>query len=265
MTQAVEFLSVPEDADLVRINNFAYAESAIGYQLRTDAITIAYPFHDSFVPALPHNKRVLDIGCGTGRDLVTMLDADLHPFGLEPCREMRTLAKRRLAEFVKQQADPTGYLFQKGYEGRTVNDVINGMVISGTMQALPVGKRREFDEESYDGLWAVTSLQHLPAELLPQFLVEGRELLVPGGLLYVKTRAPFDGQTRDQYACLQTSHENGRDFTRFFQYYDPQEFLDILVRHGFEILRHSEEDGRIQYRSIVNGVQGYKFWVLAKK
>jgi len=268
--QGVGFDPLPTDFDShstpVQINNLAYNSKAKGYEGRTDSLSIAHPF-DEFQAALPLN-RVADLGCGPGRDLDYMLSVGLQVVGVDPSAAMRQLAQKRLTEHIAEQANPIAYLRERGYNQDTVEAAVASMTCNGTMDTLPVGKEG-FAPGSFGGLWVVTSLQHLPPVLLSDFLSPAQELLTESGQFYIKTRAPFEGQPPELYECLQTSGENeGGSFTRYFAYYEPEQLIGALEEQGFNITQtshHPENSARIDYPSIVNGIDGFKFWVLAEK
>ena len=267
--QGVGFDPLPADFDPrvtpIQINNLAYNSKAKGYEGRTDSLSIAYPF-DDFRTALPLN-RIADLGCGPGRDLEYMLSVGLQVVGVAPCVVMCQLAQKRLVEHILEKNDPSAYLYARGYNQDTIEAAVASMIFNGTMDNLPVGEEW-FAPGSFGGLWAVTSLQHLPPTLLPEFLCSAKKLLAKSGQLYIKTRATFDGQPPELYECLQTSGENeGGSFTRYFAYYKPKQLISVLEKHGFKITRasrHPQDSARIEYPSIVNGIEGYKFWVLAE-
>lgn len=247
-----------------KVNMEAYARLAAAYQARTDVLPIADPF-DDFAKVLSLN-RIMDVGCGPGRDVETILQKGHKVVGIDLSKEMLQLARQRLDAFLQQQEDPLGFLRARGYESKSIDGVLDAMFFQATMQGMPIG-RPGFEVESYGGLWAVTSVQHLPYAQLPKFLANASALLAPKGVLYVKTRAPFDNQPKDLLECLETSSENqGLPFTRFFAYYVPSDFLNSLEQAGFSVVRTSKgPDGRIQYPSTNSGERGYKFWVIAQK
>ncbi|MEK6837945.1 MAG: class I SAM-dependent methyltransferase [Nanoarchaeota archaeon] len=250
--------------DPIKVNAEAYNRLAIDYRTRTGSIDIAYPF-DDFAKMLPV-KRVMDVGCGPGRDVLTILQKGHQVVGVDISAEMLRLGRERVAQFLKELKDSGGFLRERGYTEKSIDDVLGAMFHHAAMENFPIG-RPGFEKGSYGGLWAVTSVQHVQRTQLPAFLSQASELLVPKGVMYVKTRAPFDNHPEDLLECLETSSENqGQTFTRFFTYHKPEHLLNSLEEANFSVMRTSKgADGRIQYPSTNSGEQGYKFWIIAKK
>lgn len=104
----------------------------------------------------PH--RILDLGCGPGRDLMTFRVLGHDPVGLDGC-----------AEFVRMARAHSGceVLHQNFFE-------------------LTLGGR------SFDGVFANASLFHLPQALMPRVLAELRGCLRAGGVLFCSNPRSFE-------------------------------------------------------------------------
>ena len=98
---------------------------------------------------LPSPAKILDCGCGSGRDTKTFLDLGYDVFGIDGSEELCRLASE--------------------YTGREV-------------------VCRQFSDieyiKEYDGIWACASLLHLPIQELTAILDKLRRALKPGGVLY---------------------------------------------------------------------------------
>jgi len=94
--------------------------------------------------------RILDLGCGPGRDLLTLRDLGHAPVGLDGC-----------AAFVKMAREHSGceVMEQSFFE-----------------LALP--------SAAFDGIFANASLFHVPRATLPRVLRELCDALAPGGALF---------------------------------------------------------------------------------
>ena len=106
-----------------------------------------------FRGALPSDaQRVLDAGCGSGRDLCWMLERGLEVVGGD-------LSVALLA--TARQSAP------------------GGRVVRLDLQRLPLA------DGSFGGAWACASLLHLPRRQLPLALAELARVLQPGGALFL--------------------------------------------------------------------------------
>jgi SAM-dependent methyltransferase len=116
---------------------------------------------DAFLGALAPGARILELGCGDGRDSETMLARGFDVDPTDGCGAMAREAEARL--------------------GRPVRVM-------------------RFDEldaaEAYDGVWANACLLHAPRPALPEVLSRVFEALKPGGL-HVATFKAGDAEGRD--------------------------------------------------------------------
>lgn len=133
--------------------------------------TIAVDFkktQDKFLAVL-HGKKVLDFGCGSGRDTKYFLEAGLEVDATDGSQELCKSASTYTGIQVKQM------LFQ------------------------------ELDEvEKYDGIWACSSILHLPKVELKPVLEKMFRALNPNGVIYTSFKyGDFEGI------------RNGRFFTNF--------------------------------------------------
>ncbi len=125
-----------------------YEQIAGDYQQRHMAFKSAEA-HQRFTAALPPPARVLEIGCGPGRDATMLQAGGYRVVALDPAWAMLELAQPSGAACV--QAD-----------GRAVP------ILAG----------------SVDGVWASAALLHLPRLELAIALTEIRRVLRPDGVLY---------------------------------------------------------------------------------
>lgn len=100
--------------------------------------------------------RIVDIGCGSGRDLVAFAAAGHRPVGIEPCAELVRIARGRGAEVV-----------HAGFEELT----------RGT-GLLPASFA-----DGADGIFCLASLFHMALTEIPRILRALRAILRPAGVL----------------------------------------------------------------------------------
>ena len=125
-----------------------------------------------FAGLLPPGGRVLDVGCGAGRDLLSLRAAGLLPYGLERSRSLAAIAR--------------------GLSGLAVE----------------VGDLREppYEPASFDGVWAMASLLHLERGETVSALRGLGGLLRPGGVLFASVKRGC-GRVRDDEGRWFTLHD----------------------------------------------------------
>ncbi len=104
---------------------------------------------DKFVSYLPKNARVLDAGCGSGRDSKAFLDLGFDVISFDASKEMC----KRASEYI----------------GREVRN----------MRFEDMSFANEFD-----GIWASATLLHVPMTELPGIMKKMNEALNNGGIMY---------------------------------------------------------------------------------
>jgi SAM-dependent methyltransferase len=103
--------------------------------------------------------QVLDVGCGSGRDVVAFESDGHRALGIEPCSKFVRIARTKHAEVVQADAEAL-MLDEESAERRLLAD------------AAP-----------FDGIFCLASLFHVPRDRLPRVLAALRSRLRPGGVL----------------------------------------------------------------------------------
>lgn len=138
--------------------------------------------------------RILDLGCGPGRDLVTFRDQGHEPTGLDGAEQFCVMARRL-----------------SGCE-----------VLHQDMLEL------DLPGSHYDGVFANASLFHVPTAELPEVLARLWEALVPGGVLFSSNprgdnREGWQGERYGAYHDYDrwTAVVSSCGFTELEHYYRP--------------------------------------------
>lgn len=137
-----------EPVDPVLISVAAYSADPISYARRYEDHLLDRPTR--FASLLPPGARILDLGCGPGRDLRLFTDAGHSPLGVELNPSFVAMATR------------------------------HGDVIEADIRSV----RSLFSPHSFDGIWAQSSLVHLSRAETEQLLDDAESLLKPHGLFY---------------------------------------------------------------------------------
>ena len=135
------------------------------------ANTISVDFkstQDKFLDKL-QGKRILDFGCGSGRD--------------------------------------TKYFLEKGYEVEAVDGSAELCKAASRYTGIPIRQMlfQELEEQNrYDGIWACSSILHLPKKELKPVILKMLDALCSNGIIYTSFKyGEFEGE------------RNGRFFTDF--------------------------------------------------
>ena len=126
-----------------------YETNAQLYAEQTRGIGLAH-LYAPFLNTVPKGGKILDIGCGAGRDLKHFTEEGFHAVGIEPSKKLAAMA----SEF------------------------------SGCKVVVSMVQDIRF-VEVFDGVWACASLIHLPRHKLPDALEKIFFALKPLGVLFV--------------------------------------------------------------------------------
>lgn len=158
--------------------------------------------------ALLPGRKVIDIGCGAGRDAAVFVACGYDYTGIDLSQGMLKAATERVPQGVFRQMD-----FYK----------------------------LDFADGVFDGFWAAASFLHVPKKDIDVVLQEARRVIKSVGIGFIalkeKTQLDEGMIHEDRYGGI----------SRYFAFYTPAEFQKILQRNGFEVLKtgtHREGDER---------------------
>lgn len=157
---------------------------------------VSSPIQPYFASAFKACGRILDVGCGSGRDLQALLSDGFDAYGIEPADAMRD--RIRLDNPV---------LAQRIYAGS-----LPGLVLAD----LP-------PSAAFDGILCSAVLMHIPAADLLESLINLRELLTVGGRLLISVPANRDD--------LGDDHRDA--YGRLFLPLEPERLQLLLSQLGF--------------------------------
>jgi SAM-dependent methyltransferase len=131
-------------------------------------------------------SRILDLGCGSGRDMRFFGQRGYLAIGLDFSAPLAASARR----FSEQE------------------------VVVGSFRRLP------FKNNSFDGIWSIASLLHIPRTIISDVLIEIHRVLRPGGI-FISSIKLGSGQHQDQDGKL-------------FVYYSVDAWSEIVEGAGFK-------------------------------
>ncbi len=158
---------------------------------------------EHFQQSFDKNGKVLDIGCGSGRDLEILRGMGYSADGIEPCQEFVELCNKNITAY-----------------GSTVKK-----------DKLP--ELEQVQDKSYDGILCSAVLMHLPKEQLFDASFAIRRILKDNGRFLMSV--PLHDETIDE--------RTGRDtFGRLFNRITPENFQLIFERIGFSMISRWDSD-----------------------
>jgi len=152
-------------------------------------------FIEQFLSMLPESPKVLDAGCGSGRDSRILNEKGAKVTGLDISKGLLEEAEKRGKDIEYIQGDITSM---------------------------------KFPDSSFDGLWSHASLVHLDSiEDVEKTLGEFNRVLKSGGILHIFTKKQLG---EDKTAIVSDSLSN---HDRFFRYYTKEELSNLVTKAGF--------------------------------
>ncbi len=159
-------------ADERRASTLAfYDEHADAYAAATMALDVADRIA-RFAKEVPAGGRVLDVGCGSGRDLTSLQAAGFRPVGLDLSPQLARLAEARSGIKVE------------------VGDL----------------RSPTFAAASFEGIWAMASLLHLEREEVTGTLRSLGRILTHGGVMFASVKRG-EGRFQDKDGRWFTLHD----------------------------------------------------------
>jgi SAM-dependent methyltransferase len=177
---------------------------------------IAAYFDKAFEPGC----SVLDIGCGSGRDMIHLIQNGFDAYGMDPCMEFIKLAKDKFPQLTEK-------LFE------------------GSLPAVP----QFLSEKKFDAALCSAVFMHIPEEDLFDSVYAIRNLLKDQGRLLISipdSRKDLKDPDRDRDGRLMIMR-------------NPWELQLLFERTGFQLIDHWENEDSLDREGITWTTMYFKF------
>jgi len=145
--------------------------------------------------SLLKGKKILDVGCGCGRDVEYFLQEGFDVMGIDLSEEMLKQARKIVPKTKLKKADFTDLKFKK---------------------------------ESFDGIWSMVSLVHVPRKEMVKVLKGFNKILTKKGIFYLSVK---EGKGEENLKKPKYNNES-----RLYVYFTEKEMKEYLKKAGFKIL-----------------------------
>lgn len=141
-----------------------YDDNSVEYSKMTFGADMSAS-RDRFIGHLRPGSRILDLGCGSGRDSLAFSAMGFEVTPVDGSEGMCRMAEKNTGLKVRR------LLFSElDYHG------------------------------CFDGVWACSSLLHVPSKELPEIMTKVSEAMVPGGFFYLTfKKGDFEGERDGRY------------------------------------------------------------------
>lgn len=176
-----------------------------------------FPALKLFLPKVEPDARVLDAGCGNGRNLAPIARKCGEIYGIDSSFGMLKFARERLlGEGIK-----------------------NGCVLKGSVTNLP------FRDGFFDAIYCSAVLHHLPEGQRQTALREFCRVLRDGGMLFLTVWAQrrFCGMKESNVGWRMA---NGKVAGRYYYFFASDELSSMVGRAGFRVMEAFSEKGGVE-------------------
>ena len=172
-------------------------------------------YSNMFKKWFPAGGKILDIGCGSGRDLATLMKSGFRVAGVDTSGEMINAAVKRYPELA-------------------------GKISLSGLPALPG------IEDTFNGVLCSAVLQHIPDSRLYESFRRIRELLKDEGIFIVSFPVQYPGIDSET-----NRDANGR----VFYIRPQEKYRFLIERLGFSLIENSKQDDSLGRAGIEWGIQ----------
>ena len=191
-----------------------------------------------FEQAFAGKSRIIDVGCGTGRDLNTLLEMGFDAVGVDPCAELLAQAEQKYPKtHEKMRVDALPDL-KTCYDNEINHKRTHGTQRNESAEPEFLRSLRAFSVKSskrarFEGVLCSSVLMHLPEELLFDSIYALRGILRSKGRLLMSV--PLPDPTIDEQ-----THRDPND--RLFNGVPPEKFQLLFERVGFKLINRWDND-----------------------
>jgi ubiquinone/menaquinone biosynthesis C-methylase UbiE len=153
--------------------------------------------YETFLRFFREGKKIIEIGCGIGRDAEKLIENGFVYTGIDASDGMLALARERVpsADF-------------RCMDFYTLS----------------------FPDECFDGFWTAATLLHVPKENIKDVLQNIKRIVKPKGIGFISVK---EKTTMDE-GIIKEKKSGGIE--RYFSFYEEGEFGKILKENGFEVM-----------------------------
>lgn len=182
------------------------AESYKQRYLSTNDKNHMQPLLDEFLNYVNEGKNILDVGSGAGFDAKYLSDHGCKVISIDLSEGLLKVAKEIApeVEFLKMDM-------------RSMN----------------------FENDSFDGVWASASLLHIPKDEVRKVLSEIYRVIKPQSIFFVAVK-----QGEGETFVINEGEGNLSGARRFFAYYQKNEMIQLLENTGFKLIEFKSNTNR---------------------
>jgi ubiquinone/menaquinone biosynthesis C-methylase UbiE len=155
-----------------------------------------------------NGKKVIDLGCGAGRDTAVFVENGFDYTGIDASDGMLKVARERAPKGKFQKMDFTKTIFR---------------------------------DREFDGFWAAASFLHIPKKNVAGVLQEAKRIIKNGGVGFISVK---EKNGMDEGMIGENKYGG---IGRYFSFYTQDEFKNLLEQNGFSVVKmstHTEDDER---------------------
>jgi SAM-dependent methyltransferase len=159
---------------------------------------------DEFLDLIPKNGKILDVGCGAGRDSGYMSSKKFKIIGLDLSQEMLTIAKQ------------------------------NAPCVEFRLKDI---RKLDFCSNSFDGILASCSLIHIPKKDVPNLIRNFYKILKAEGIIYIA----LQGGASEEVFIDEPFKPDEKLFLNVISF---DEIKGLLINNGFSIIKKYEHKSK---------------------